>query len=130
MLSLKEEVIERFEEKRADMRRWWKSGGDLKRERREAWRSLKCPWMMDEMKEGVNGAKGEGPMGRVSDPRLARVSAASLPWTPEWAGHQWRDVEVREPNVLRAATVSATVEERMIVAERAWRADTFTCIND
>ena len=43
---------------------------------------------MDEMKEGVNGAKGEGPMGRESDPRLARVSAVSLPldtrvgWAP------------------------------------------------
>ena len=39
------------------------------------------------MKEGVYGAKGEGPMGRESDPRLARVSAVSLPWIPEWAGH-------------------------------------------
>ena len=103
MLSLEEEVIERDEEKRADMRRWWKSGGDLKRERREAWRSLKYPWIRDEMKEGVYGAKGEGPMGRESDPRLARVSAVSLPWIPEWAGHQWRDVEEREPTMLRAA---------------------------
>ena len=41
MLSLEEEVIERDEEKRPVMRMWWKSGGDLKTERREAWRSLK-----------------------------------------------------------------------------------------
>ena len=71
------------------------------------------------MKEGVYGAKGEGPMGRESDPRLARVSAVSLPWIPEWAGHQWRDVEEREPTMLRAATVSETVGERMVEAERA-----------
>ena len=67
----------------------------------------------------MNGAKGDGPMGGESDPRLARVSAVSLPWIPEWAGHQWRDVEVSVPSWLRAATVSETVEERMIVAERA-----------
>ena len=47
------------------------------------------------------------------------MSAVSLPWIPEWAGHQWRDVEVNEPSLLRAAKVSETVEERMIVADNA-----------
>ena len=46
-----------------------------------------------------------------------------MPWIPEWAGHQWRDVGVNEPSLLRAAKVSETVEERMIVADNACRAD-------
>ena len=54
-------------------------------------------------------------MGEVSDPRLASLSARSLPGTLLWAGHQSRVIELFIPSLLRAETVLRTEKDLMVV---------------